>query len=245
VCGDLTSVFDFATPNASVAALPDTSGYIAAADATRALPRPVVPSAAIAAAQEQGQRPARALPYAFDVTCEIDAQRKAIALNIINTGAVGVALNAYAAGGAAGPWFFTVEAGKSLRHEVVTRVDAYDLMIYGPNGFLRHFRGQTQPTEEPVLRFEANAGHVLAQGRHRISHRAYVPEQAELVLPNTGPVGNLPAITQETWSLAGSDHWYDLEITKPDDPTFLRRFAGHIETGAPSLSDPLLGANRT
>lgn len=46
---------------------------------------------------------------------------------------------------------------------------------------------------------------------------------------------------RQDWSLRGSFGWYDLTITVAGDTTFLRRLAGHVETGAPSLSDPQLG----
>jgi phospholipase C len=236
VCGDLTSAFDFATPDAHVDTLPDTSRYVGASDATRDLPDASVPQNFVAAAQESGNRPARALPYAFDVACEIDANRKAVTLSITNSGVAGVALNAYAAGGETGPWSFTVEAGKSLRHEVLARVDAYDLMIYGPNGFLRHFRGATSHApSEPVATFGSDAVQMTVPAPLRAQ------KADEVVPPNTGRAGNLAAVEQAGWNVAGNGHWYDIEISSADDPTYLRRYAGHIETGAPSVSDPLIG----
>jgi phospholipase C len=39
--------------------------------------------------------------------------------------------------------------------------------------------------------------------------------------------------------IAASHHWYDLAVDGPDG--FLRRFAGHVETGRPSWSDPAMG----
>ena len=39
--------------------------------------------------------------------------------------------------------------------------------------------------------------------------------------------------------LSKSANWYD--ITVEGDNGFVRQFAGHVENGAPSLSDPLLG----
>ena len=36
--------------------------------------------------------------------------------------------------------------------------------------------------------------------------------------------------------------WYDLTITVDSDPAFVRRIAGHVETGRPSYSDPAFGA---
>jgi phospholipase C len=38
------------------------------------------------------------------------------------------------------------------------------------------------------------------------------------------------------WSVAASEHWYDVLIDGPGDDT--TRLAGHVETGKPSISDP-------
>jgi phospholipase C len=44
----------------------------------------------------------------------------------------------------------------------------------------------------------------------------------------------------DAWDVSASGHWYDLLVTDDQDPTWLRRFSGHIETGRPSISDPAL-----
>jgi phospholipase C len=36
--------------------------------------------------------------------------------------------------------------------------------------------------------------------------------------------------------------WYDLTVTVNTDATFVRRLAGHVETGRSSMSDPALGS---
>jgi phospholipase C len=42
--------------------------------------------------------------------------------------------------------------------------------------------------------------------------------------------------------LKSSFGWYDLTITADADPDFLRRFAGHLDNGHGSVSDPAFGA---
>ena len=42
--------------------------------------------------------------------------------------------------------------------------------------------------------------------------------------------------------LRNAHGWYDLMITVDTDPLFVRRFAGHVETGKSSMSDPALGS---
>jgi phospholipase C len=48
----------------------------------------------------------------------------------------------------------------------------------------------------------------------------------------------LAATAEDHWPSASTDNWFDLSITTEESPTFLRRFAGHVETSKPSQSDP-------
>ncbi|WP_137017223.1 phospholipase domain-containing protein, partial [Streptomyces albus] len=41
-----------------------------------------------------------------------------------------------------------------------------------------------------------------------------------------------------TVNLRGTEHWYDLTVTCDTDRSWLRRLAGHVETGRPGVSDP-------
>jgi hypothetical protein len=41
-----------------------------------------------------------------------------------------------------------------------------------------------------------------------------------------------------SWNLAASHHWYDIGITVSGYPDYLRRCAGHMETGHGSRTDP-------
>ncbi|MBO9512473.1 MAG: phospholipase C, phosphocholine-specific [Variovorax sp.] len=43
------------------------------------------------------------------------------------------------------------------------------------------------------------------------------------------------------WSLDDAGQWYDFIVTCDADPGFLRRFAGRVETGRHSVSDPAMG----
>ena len=38
------------------------------------------------------------------------------------------------------------------------------------------------------------------------------------------------------------NYWYDASIVSAADPSFLRRLAGHVESGQPSTTDPAIGA---
>lgn len=43
---------------------------------------------------------------------------------------------------------------------------------------------------------------------------------------------------RQRWELAASHCWYDLTVTDARGGGWLRRFAGHHETGRPGYSDP-------
>lgn len=237
VCGDLTTAFDFSAPDASPARrLPDTADYVAVAAAQRRLPAPQQQSDVLPA-QEKGVRPARALPYALDVRGA--PHEGAFALDIANHGAVGAALAVYASGGA-GPWFYTVDVQQTLSDRIPVD-QRYSLEAHGPNGFLRGFQDAAPYTAiASESRYDSATGELVL-----VIHNAGKDTQ-EII---TRPVRYLTEPSrrhrlapgdevEDRWAIAASGHWYDIELHCGD---LIRRWAGHIETGNPSHSDPALG----
>jgi phospholipase C len=121
----------------------------------------------------------------------------------------------------------------------------YDLWVYGPNGFVRMFRDAQATTALPECRAEYDeAGGNLV-----------------LTLTNTGLTACMLTLRDEAYSvgapvqlnvLAGqqvqqrlplhnSAYWYDFSLTDAQGASFLRRFAGRMETGKHGLSDPAMG----
>jgi len=47
--------------------------------------------------------------------------------------------------------------------------------------------------------------------------------------------------SEQKYSLISSANWYDFSVTLKGIDGYSRRFAGHMETGETSISDPLLG----
>jgi phospholipase C len=241
VCGDLSSVFDFRTPNRSATRLPDASARPARAAQAKALPFPLPPKVAPPLPrQEPGQRPARALPYHFQVTTQ--PRPGGLELTLANTGA-GVVLSLYPAGRGE-PRFYTI-GEESQMSELLALEGAYDFAIHGPNGYLRAFRGDLAAAAAP----EANAWFPQVGGLLRI---ALHNEGAAPITLEVAPGAYIEApprrrrlapgaFVMDSWDLRASHNWYDFSVTCPEAPGFLRRFAGHGEDGKPSLSDPLLG----
>jgi phospholipase C len=186
-----------------------------------------------------GRRPARALPYAFDVASEVKAD--GLALSIANTGAAGAAFNLYPAGGEAGPWYYAVEAGKSVEDTLPIGPRGYDLTLFGPNGFLRGYRGQAKAGVEVAAHYDpARQSLVIALRNDGATAVTLKAAEAYAKTARTHRL-NPGDRAEQAWPIADSAHWYDVSLTLAEDPGFLRRLAGHVETGQASLSDPVLG----
>jgi len=254
VAGDLTSCFDFVDPNSAWPGLPDTQSSIADADQSCMLASPQVPGEQSLPRQEPGTRPARALPYRLQVAGRIEASSGRYWLDFGNSGAAGAALTVYARNRSDGPWFYTVGAGMELSDywSAVQNTDGiYDLAVHGPNGFLRVFQGDLAaaiapgganpevdveydvPGDRLVLQF-TNQG--AAPCRLTLRANLYSSEPARIVELAAGGQAS------ESWPVADSQHWYDFSVTSDVDAGYLRRIAGHVETGLPSTSDPAIGA---
>jgi phospholipase C len=247
VCGDLTAAFDFATPNARPASLPNTDSYAPQDYIRHPDYSPMPPAHQALPQQERGLRFARALPYELDARGEPDVANGAFRIDFTNTGTAGACFHVRAANSSAAPWFYTVEAGKSLSdtwNVAGSNQRKYDLSVYGPNGFFRHFRGS------------ASAGKAnldVASGPDddhdgivtEITNRGSMPCRVNAVnIYGHDGVSRLLMPGQsftKHWPLHDSYNWYDIVIEVDSDHDFKRRLAGHVETGRPSASDPAIG----
>jgi phospholipase C len=252
VCGDLTSAFDFARPNAHVATLPDTSHTITAKPNTASVKIPPVPGSQTMPGQLPGTRPSRALPYVLAAHARLDKAQGRVWVDFINTGPAGAVFQVYPRKPDSLPRVYTVGAGKTLSDSWKmpdAPPAAYDLSVYGPNGFLRVMRGDLiaetsadaahidltitadAATSSLVLHL-ANSGTVA--GALTLIANAYAPKSAVSI---TVPAGGAH---EHRWAVDASSGWYDVTINGPAG--FLRRIAGHLETGKPGTTDPAIGA---
>ena len=258
ICGDLTSAFDFAgTSNSAVKRFPVPA-------VLDSLKEPYsVPIVQSMPKQEPGTRPARALPYSLTTHSRIELKEARLYVDFNNDGEAGAAF--YARNNLLPqlpPRRYSVSAGQSLsdywilsgteddhviRHKSksVIRTDPdYDLTLHGPNGFLSHFRGTVNlnggPNPEATIRYDRGTGdvHLILTNTGTLPcvvkivngyASAEAPHEVQL------PPG---ATIEDHWPLAASHQWFDLSATVEEAPVFLRRFAGHLETGRASTSDP-------
>ena len=245
VCGDLTSAFDFAHPNRDWTnlALPPTADYLERVKRSLASPHLQMPKVQGATAQEGPQRPARPLPYRLSADLRVEGGKAFI--DLINAGDAGAVFQVFDNTDKAGPWRFTVGAGHhhSAGHWNTAGLDTYDLTVHGPNGFHRRFAGSLAAAG-PALWLVEEAGGVALVSK---------PGQAALVEAAMDPTYALRAgearvrrltAARSHWSLGASDGWYDITVTSPSAPGLIHRYAGHIETGRASRTDPAIGQMR-
>jgi phospholipase C len=249
VAGDLTSVFNFVNPNRELVSLPSTAGFLPPveqlAGGSVTTFNPTLSNVTVGLpAQEKGVRPARALPYELNVQAAVDAVNSAIDLTFLNTGRATVVFQVRSGNPADQLRNYTVEPGKQLTGSW-TVASSYDLSVYGPNGFVRYFNGSIGPSAADL----AVTATYLTEGRGSITLNvtnaaateaavsvldAYTGDSITQLLQSAGTF-------QNTWPLEQFYSWYDLILTVAGDPTFDYRFAGHVETGQESFSDPALG----
>jgi len=147
VNGDLTSCFNFATPNNEPLPTLDGKKTKTEADALRAqqqaLPQITPPAGRGLPLQATGSRPSRALPYALEACAQVDASHGTIQLLFANTGSVGAVFHVYDKLDLVSlPRRYMVEPGKMLTDVWEIADDGlYDLWVLGPNGFHRSFEG--------------------------------------------------------------------------------------------------------
>jgi len=121
--------------------------------------------------------------------------------------------------------------------------DDYDLWVLGPAGFHRHITGRATPHAAAP---EVDVAYVRGDLEIAMHNRGVEP--IELVLRANAYTAEehhvvVPAGQDRVrrWSLERSAHWYDLTVEARGLPGFRRRFAGRVETGRDSLSDPAMG----
>jgi phospholipase C len=149
-------------------------------------------------------------------------------------------------GQGSGPWGYTVDTvTRTLSDQYrPTSGTNYDLSVYGPNGFFRRFAGGLTTSSANLLVqsvYDAVHGGITLT----VTNAGEATTEVTVVDNYTGqmrqhvlqPGHGVPTVL----NLNASANWYDVLITVTADPTFIRHYAGHVETGADGLSDPLIG----
>ena len=218
------------------------------------------------ARQELGVRPACPLPYELSVDGALAADRQSFAITFA------VQREVFAEQAAGAPFLvhdyanaaqaksasvrsYAVSAGDRLSDSWALKESAYHLRVHGPNGFYREFRGTADdPAVEITLEAERSGGSLSGGVILRLTNRdarrpftvrvedvSYGSKSRELQLGAAGTKSGQAEIV----IAPGTNHgWHDLRVTIAEAPQFEKRYAGRVETGRESITDPVIGRPR-
>lgn len=253
VASDLTAAFDFKNPDFSwPASFPDTTQNVNQSQyQCEHLPMPVVPTSQHFPIPEPGTRPSLPLPYDFEITDQINAATKEIALTMINSGkAAGVFMVYNRAEDPQGAYRFTVEPGQNLTYSWPLQ-GKYQLDAHGPNGFVRSFSGELAISASSVrVRLQKHPNmsqvslEVSAKDDCSVEVRSGYNDTHALPIQ---PVNKRMELTGDrsavsTTSVGGVGNWYDLTVSGTcNGHRLVHRYMGRLENGHMLTSDPALG----
>lgn len=246
VCSDLTSSFDFVNPNnPKFPKMPGTSDYADIEKASKRLPKAVAPDTPSPLYQEKGAKYSRALPYRLHCHFRKWEEENKIQLIFENKGTVGVVYHVYDLNNLENiPKRYTVEAGKAIEDEwTLPHNGKYAVEVFGPNGYFQKFSGNILKNE-PVIEvdYDHRKGGVtldLKNSGKSALHLEIIPNAYDYAKEKSFDI--LPGERKKMhWRLTDSGNWYDFSVKSEDG--FLHRFAGRVETGKHSISDPAMAA---
>jgi phospholipase C len=272
VCGDLTSVFAAAADSASELTPLDRDAVVmnihkaqfkGLPDGYHALDERQVAQVrrgdllGLMAKQEAGTRRACPLPYELFVSDSVNIAAGTITLrfearkDLFGPRASGAAFTVYAVKTDGDFSCRTYAAAPGTHVEGTWNIadfpsGLYCLIVHGPNGFCREFRG-TSAGPAPVLRMLApKLGTAPAAAEVRVEISAG-SEPLELTIHDHGyALGNAThhiapgssTVLKSATDFSGG--WYDFTVECPALPGFSRRFAGKLECGVWTTSDPAM-----
>ncbi|MEO6286933.1 MAG: phospholipase C, phosphocholine-specific [Dyadobacter sp.] len=210
--------------------------------------------------QEPGTRTSCAIPYELYVEGNLSKDKTVfeIALHASNKAfgekAVGAPFIVYAMNPHQGEvlkvWNFAVKAGDTLKQTwKISDFEGgkYHLRVYGPNGFFREFAGDGQDHDLAVTcaYIPDKAGKLKGDLLFTIGNKSGKAASIAII---DNVYGEKPLHVEisaggsslAVMTLTKSHNWYDISI-QADQSKTIRRYAGHVETGTESVTDPFMG----
>lgn len=255
VCGDLTSAFR--AYDGEAIALPkrlDLGATVERIHAAQFQPQPTggpaltkdaIAKTNIGALQEPGTRPSCPLPYELVVNGEMKDGVLTVSMeartDAFGKSAQGSPFNLYSYGEEFTARSYAVRAGDAVRDEIPVSA-SYRVRVDGPNGFMREFSGTGDDRLSLVVApAKGKAGRAALEVRlsnptsatRTISIRdeSYGRPPRSVALA----AGQHSSVTIDT---SASHGWYDFTVRVG---SLAYRYAGRVETGAWSISDPAMG----
>jgi len=216
--------------------------------------------------QEKGTRPACPIPYQLYAEGALNTDKKAFEISlearndIFGKQSAGSPFIIYAPGKyqqeQVRVWNYAVSSGGKVQDKWSIEDfedQIYHLIAYGPNGFMREYMGdisdpsiqvscgyQLDKNQKPTGNIELKIKNTDSTKKYVVAIRdnAYKTKSLIKTLEPSGSKGSESAIIM---NLQKSFNWYDFTVRVNGNNIFGKRFAGHVETGKESQSDPLMG----
>ncbi|WP_316785888.1 phosphocholine-specific phospholipase C [Pedobacter frigiditerrae] len=215
--------------------------------------------------QEEGVRSSCALPYELYADVGLTNDKKSVTIKfkvgneIFGKNAAGspftvsVPVKFGPQNELARNWSFAVKAGDSLTYNWPLdsfENDNYHLRLNGPNGFFREFMGsKNNPLVKVECTFEKAKGNAAKLTGNVIvnlvnndtkSHAFNISDNAYKATGIKKEVAAKSTV-QVTINLQKSFSWYDFSVKLSNHEQFEERFAGRVETGIETKTDPFMG----
>ncbi|WP_158994668.1 phosphocholine-specific phospholipase C [Mucilaginibacter sp. L196] len=220
--------------------------------------------------QEKGIKPSCALPYELYADGELNADKKSFEINFkagnkaFGSRATGAPFNVYAPGkylqantdkptfGNVRTWAYGLTAGDRLADTWPLNEFAdehYHLKVYGPNGFYREFKGNAN---DPAVKIHVEYQHELTSNKLTgnvlltLVNKTGKPQQVEIhdnAYKSSAIIKLIPSSGEEkiVLNLKKNFNWYDFSIKVAGHESFEKRYAGRVENGKSTYSDPFMG----
>ncbi|MES2276270.1 MAG: phospholipase C, phosphocholine-specific [Bacteroidota bacterium] len=219
--------------------------------------------------QEKGIKPSCALPYQLYADGKLSADKKSFEVKFVAANKVfgdktsGSPFNVYAPGKYASlanqaqmentrTWAYALTAGDELTdtwplHEFENNI--YHLRTYGPNGFYREYIGDAG---DPLIAIDCEYEKISDKhlsGNIKLSLTNQSPDkQLHIkIIDHAYKTNNHDVFLdsksnkQLTLNLTNSHSWYDFSLIVEGYALFQKRYAGRVEIGKSSYTDPLMG----
>ncbi|UKB83596.1 phospholipase C, phosphocholine-specific [Chryseobacterium sp. MEBOG06] len=236
ICGDLTSAFNSSNVAAPQMDYLNQKEYAKTINAAKNKPVPDLKWYSeneliddLLEIQERGLKPSNPLPYHFHVNLEAGK------IKMVNLKENGVPLLVYDRTQFSNSNYhfsYALYSRQELTHAVHS--GAYDYEVFGPNGFFRKFKGDSGSELEVILVNNTSKNQVEMIIRN--NKKKNISISLEDVYGKTKKTISLQKPEDKIFlDLSKNKGWYDFKITHEDR---LWHFAGRIETGKVSVSDP-------
>ncbi len=236
ICGDLTSAFNSPSVKAPQMDYLNQKDYARTINAARNKPVPDLKwysenelKGNLLEIQERGMKPSHALPYNFHVNLE----GKSIKMTNLKENGVPLLVYDRTQFDTDNYHFsYALYSKQELSHAVHSGV--YDYEVFGPNGFFRKFKGSSDPDLEILLINTVSKNQVELIIRN--NKKKNISVVLEDLYGKTKKTISVQSSEKKTaFDLDKNKGWYDFNITAGDHQW---HFAGRIETGKISVSDP-------